>query len=428
MTKDRARGPKRRAPATLASDVKSETIEKSSTEQKRNDMPVKSQNPKPFQIADLPSLSPRANKPFARETKSTPPVTPNKPSTFSMKATVEDDLSSPSNSEKVKPPTPAKSPLLVAKSSKLNSGDKPSDFSSPPPQTPAHKQQYAVEEDPTSPTPLPLFSTPLQNRSTPRRLPTPPSVAPLKENQRPLPIPPLKPRAPVVEEVADEEPAISVKDAAGKWGSTNSTPETTPVRKGLNRLTSYQEEIAAMERSKSALSAMSPSQQRDGSSPFASPRQPPYNDVMPLSPSPQTSVLSDPNIFLTQFFNGSVASPPRFGINIQRVIDARPVEQNIKSETLKKTMWEITGINGKKDLVSHGQEHVLYEDGLYLCLHAFMEDNGMMAYEVYMWSGEKVSSGTVEEAQLSARKLAREHDGRLVCLISLCSTGSADKV
>ncbi len=433
ITKARARGPKRRAPASVNTNTIPINEEKNIPEESTVKTKPAVSSPKPqsfrtFKPAPIPTTSPRGvgTDLGGIRSKSTPPATPVKPLSFSRRATVEDDIPSPTNQvlEKVKPPTPAKSPLLAAKSSKLNLRENGNQIDStynspPPPQTPAHKPQSPLSEEPISPTPLPLFSTSSRDVRGPRRLPTPPTTgtAGSKENQRPLPNPPMKPKVAEIEEVQDEEAPVSVKKSAALWGSTNSTPDTTPQRRGPIRLPSYQDEVAAMESSKSAaLAANSSNNQHDGSrSPYLQAKQSsPLKEKMTSEPEYQGNVLSDPNQFLAEFFSGTVTSAPDYKIDVQRIINSRPPDTVEKVITLKKTMWEITGINGKKDLVPKGQENVLYEDGLYMCLHAFMQNDGMMASEVYLWSGDKVSSGTVEEAQLSARRLAREHDGRVV--------------
>ncbi|KAK6353051.1 hypothetical protein TWF696_005042 [Orbilia brochopaga] len=398
MTKSRARGPRRRAPATAAA-------------------PAAPEPEKPKAL----SPQPRSTNPTRRSLGlgglgAGNQLTPTKPSNISIKPYDEEE-SQVTPDRKEKPPTPAKSPLLRAKSSKLNMRENNPNLS-PNPSTPAPKPKSPMssqEEDSVKPL---FFSTTPQDRDrySPRRLPTPPSASasPSPSGPRPLPQLPGKSKPPVSsgEDVEPIAVAPSVVDSIARWGSTNSTPDTTPQRKGMIKLPSYQDEVAAMERSKAYRS------------PTRSPQPSGNGGSVPSPLRLGASRIVDENIlnvvgadaakYLSQFFTESADPPPRGGIDVTPILQSKPKLTSEPVQTLKRQVWEITGLNGKKDVVPTGQEHILYEDGLYLCLHSYMEDSGMMASEVFLWSGDKVSHGTVEETQLSARRLAREYDGKLI--------------
>ncbi|KAF3926944.1 hypothetical protein ABW20_dc0107185 [Dactylellina cionopaga] len=400
MTKSRARGPKRRAPPTAASSVTAEP-----------------ETPKPTS-----SLQPRSINPVRRSlgqngyggspSPSPAPFTPSRPSMISVQS-YEEENSQAAQERKEKPPTPAKSPLLRAKSSKLSMRESLPSLSSNP-STPAIKPKSPMSsrepEGEGLPSVKPLFFATPQERSTPRRLPTPPSasVTPSPSGPRPLPKPPMKSKPTFEEEESESVIAPSVKGSIARWGSTNSTPETTPQRKGVIKLPSYQDEVAAMESSKAY---RSPQASGNGSS-APSPLRLGHPRV--VSENTLDVIGVDAARYLSQFFSGPVSSPPKGGIDVTPLLESKPKQNAEPVQTLKKQVWEITGINGKKDPVPVGQEHILYEDGLYMCLHSYMEGNGLMASEVFLWSGDRVSLGTVEEAQLSARRLAREYDGRMI--------------
>ncbi|KAK6539993.1 hypothetical protein TWF694_008826 [Orbilia ellipsospora] len=398
MTKSRARGPKRRAPAASATPSTRAESEK----------PKTSFSPQPRSINPTRRSLGQSG---IGASSSLNPVTPNKPSTISIQP-YDEENNQATPERKDKPPTPAKSPLLKARSSQLNMRDSLSSPTSNP-STPAVKPKSPLasqtpEEDIPAVKPL-FFATP-QERATPRRLPTPPSasVTPSPSAPRPLPKPPMKSKPSFGSEESESVVAPSVKDSIARWGSTNSTPETTPQRKGMIKLPSYQDEVAAMESSRVYRSpqattnlASSPSPLRAGSS-------------RTVDESLLSVVGADAAKYLSQFFTGPITSPPKDGIDVTPLLESKPKQNSEPVQTLKKQVWEITGINGKKDPVPIGQEHILYEDGLYMCLHSYMESSGMMSSEVFLWSGDRVSLGTVEEAQLSARRLAREYDGRLI--------------
>ncbi|KAK6332030.1 hypothetical protein TWF718_002568 [Orbilia javanica] len=397
MTKGRARGPKRRAPAAAPS---------STTKEPRRQRSSLSPHPR----STNPTRRSLGQNGIGNRQPSPAPSTPRKPSAVSIQY---DDQEEPqaSTERKEKPPTPAKSPLLRAKSSTFNLRESLPSLSSNP-STPTTKPRASLNSkgtDEEAPSVKPLFFTP-QERGTPRRLPTPPSasVTPSPGASRALPQLPLKPKPSADSEDAEGILAPSVKDSISRWGSTNSTPETTPQRKGMIKLPTYQDEVAAMESSKAYRSP----QAGGTGGPTPSPLR--LGSSRAIDESILSVVGMDAAKYLSKFFSGPVTDPPRGGIDVTHIIESKPKQSSESVQTLKKQMWEITGINGKKDQVPIGQEHVLYEDGLYMCLHSYMENNGMMASEVFLWSGDRVSLGTVEEAQLSARRLAREYDGRLI--------------
>jgi hypothetical protein len=84
-------------------------------------------------------------------------------------------------------------------------------------------------------------------------------------------------------------------------------------------------------------------------------------------------------------------------------------EERVK--TLSSQVFEISA-DGKKTPIPQGQEHVLYEEGMYLVVHSF-EIASKKATEAYLWTGDAVSSSAVEDAQLFARKIAREHSAKM---------------
>ncbi|KAK6346278.1 hypothetical protein TWF730_010608 [Orbilia blumenaviensis] len=399
MTKSRARGPRRRAPAGAPSPTTAES------EKQRSHL---SPNPR----STNPTRRSLGQNGLGSRPLSPAPVTPRKPSAVSIQYDDQEE-SQLSAERREKPPTPAKSPLLRAKSSTLNMRDSPSGNNSNPP-TPNAKPRSSLNSKGTDeeiPAVKPLFFTP-QERGTPRRLPTPPSasVSPSPGASRPLPQVPAKSKPSTDPEEAETIVAPSVKDSISRWGSTNSTPDTTPQRKGMIKLPTYQDEVAAMESSKAYRSP----QASGAGGPTPSPLR--LGSSRAIDESILNVVGIDAAKYLSQFFTGPVTMPPKGGIDVTSLIESKPKQSAESVQTLKKQMWEITGINGKKDHVPVGQEHILYEDGLYMCLHSYMENNGMMASEVFLWSGDRVSLGTVEEAQLSARRLAREYDGRLIVI------------
>lgn len=78
-------------------------------------------------------------------------------------------------------------------------------------------------------------------------------------------------------------------------------------------------------------------------------------------------------------------------------------------------IWEITG-GGKQQTMPPQQEHILFEECMYLCVHHFETSAGSKLSEAYLWCGDAVSEAAVEDAQLFCRRTARENAAKLEVL------------
>ena len=81
-------------------------------------------------------------------------------------------------------------------------------------------------------------------------------------------------------------------------------------------------------------------------------------------------------------------------------------------KTKSNQIWEVHG-DGKKTALPPQQEHLLYEDSMYLCVHVFETENSSRCTEVYLWCGDAVGEAAQEDAQLFCRKVARENSAKL---------------
>ncbi|KAL8824140.1 MAG: hypothetical protein Q9191_005270, partial [Dirinaria sp. TL-2023a] len=129
-----------------------------------------------------------------------------------------------------------------------------------------------------------------------------------------------------------------------------------------------------------------------------------------VSPTTQASrVLQD-------FFGQSPSLKTRISIDTQSCISSRSSHHGPdRIKTLRKQIFEL-GNDGKLLPVPSHQEHILYEENLYLCTHVFGSLNGTRTTEVYLWCGDGVSTSAVEDAQLFCRKVAKENNGKLIIL------------
>ena len=140
------------------------------------------------------------------------------------------------------------------------------------------------------------------------------------------------------------------------------------------------------------------------------PAEPP-KPTSPLSPIPHSSEAS--RIF-SSFFDAPPKASDKVNVDPQAILLSKP-EQFPKINTLKKQIWEITGDGRKKDLPPN-QEYILFEESMYLCVHTFEVVSGTKTTQVHLWCGDGVSEAELEDAQLFARKVARENSAKLEIL------------
>ncbi|KAL4909794.1 hypothetical protein BDW74DRAFT_165174 [Aspergillus multicolor] len=146
----------------------------------------------------------------------------------------------------------------------------------------------------------------------------------------------------------------------------------------------------------------------------------PYASTDQLS-SPRSSVSLVPQAdesleAISQFFKTLPRSSDRVNIDPQLMLTDKSDDFGIR--TLKKQVWEITGEGNKQDLPVN-QEYILYEGAMYLCVHSFEEEDGNTRSEVQLWRGDDVWGGAVDAALPFARKVARENS----CKLEIISQG-----
>lgn len=112
---------------------------------------------------------------------------------------------------------------------------------------------------------------------------------------------------------------------------------------------------------------------------------------------------------IATFFKAFPNPRDRMDIDPQLMLTSQTDAAKIR--TVKRQIWELTG-DGKRQELPINQEYVLYEGSMYLCVHLFEGSNGNSS-EVYLWCGDDVSESALEDANLFARKVAREHGCKL---------------
>jgi len=120
---------------------------------------------------------------------------------------------------------------------------------------------------------------------------------------------------------------------------------------------------------------------------------------------------------LREFFDDVSTPESKVGVDAQAVLASRPsFEKEGKIKTLRKQIVELTS-DGKKTPVPSHQEHILFEDNMYLCTHVFGSvPTGKRITEVYLWCGDGVSPSAIEDAQLFSKNSAKEAGGKLIVL------------
>lgn len=236
----------------------------------------------------------------------------------------------------------------------------------------------------------------------------------------------------------------SVKGAAAVWGQADKSPQSSRARSPV-KLPTRKDEEAAMTKAglrpkepvdlpegtpvKKSQQLVDPGELSNAPSPKSPPlpKKKPFSvtnkvasastqaSVTPQKPTPLARSL-DVGDFFADIFDEPASFNSKMNIDTQAVIDSRSsVQSNPKIKTLRKQIFEISD-NGKSIPVPSHAEHVLYDESMYLCTHVFGTLTGQRTTEVYLWCGDGVPSAIVEDAQLFAKKFAKDNNGKLVVL------------
>jgi len=247
-----------------------------------------------------------------------------------------------------------------------------------------------------SPTKLGRFAFERDTPSeTSRDLPSP-------TRPRPLPVPTATPsQTPRPDEKVDSEPVVSVKNAKSLFsGLSVRSPETAPAR------------------SKPVRASPKPAAEPQR------PRTPPKLSSRALPPPPEAAVSSPPmspmtkynrevSAVLTSFF-GPERPKRTYSADAAEVLMQRP-PTGARVKTHQAQLFQVSG-DGKKQPVPAHNERVLFEREMYLCPHTFTNEAGKKVVEVYFWAGDEVPESAVEDAHVFLQREARSFGGNLVKL------------
>ncbi|KAK2768372.1 hypothetical protein FQN54_000226 [Arachnomyces sp. PD_36] len=374
MTKARARGPKRRAPKASAANASSPASKPSS----------------PQPLSQKPSSNaielPKASTPVSSRDPS-----PEKPSI---------SLNEPSGT-----PTPTKpidtrvKPTISAKSPELRK------FSPNPP-----SPQVARNED-TQPKqrgfPLPSRDgEPTIERSMSDGLEKT-SDHGLSPNNRPAPPPKSASFSSVSSSATAKENAPQPPPKPHMLDNTGLSPR---LQKRINTgLTSPAGAADAKPKSPINKSLPSPPKNLPESPPV--PEKNP--DIARHSLASRIPETSEATRTFAEFFNNPPNANEKANIDPQTILPAMKGFPKIK--TVRKQVWEING-DGKRQDLPPNQEYIFFEENMYLCVHYFEMEAGAKNAQVHLWCGDGVGEASLEDAQLFAKKMAREHSCKLELL------------
>jgi hypothetical protein len=141
-------------------------------------------------------------------------------------------------------------------------------------------------------------------------------------------------------------------------------------------------------------------------------RQPSISIKIPPSESPIPQTSEAARMF-SEFFDDQphISSEPE--IDVLQMLEADPLASE-KIETIRNQVHEFTS-DGKLLPVPSHQEHILFEESMYISVHTFQSRKSKTT-EVYLWSGMGVSPASVEDAQLFAKRIAKENGGKLILI------------
>ncbi|KAF2624842.1 hypothetical protein BU25DRAFT_372979, partial [Macroventuria anomochaeta] len=92
--------------------------------------------------------------------------------------------------------------------------------------------------------------------------------------------------------------------------------------------------------------------------------------------------------------------------------DLRPAG---KVRTQRQEIHEITG-DGKMLSIPPHEQHVLFQNSMYICTHVYSDAKGAKNTDVYLWAGNGIAESNIEDAQLFARNHAKQNQARLLIL------------
>ncbi|KAK0645856.1 hypothetical protein B0T16DRAFT_412071 [Cercophora newfieldiana] len=395
MTKNRARGPKRKAPTSASAPAKEQekpTVKAAPPTPSKPASPPKPSKPfdvpRPEVIALVDSRRTFVQDkpqtvgsviPLVDSSKRIPdevPMTPGRPITIVDSPTAKTRPRSPT---KVHEQVAALAALSQQQSSKPAGGDEPtSQPSSPRKLDLKRRSQFLDNQNQSSPKPDPVKSRP---------------SSPTKER----PASPVRERSygrPLGDDKLESKPAVPTKNSSTLFGGFGfgSKPPATEAQPQTEQ---------------------KPQLPAKGSRPLPAPPSPARTPIASPARSP-TKYGQEVTAMLSDFF-GTERPRRNYTADTADILSRRP-RGFAKVQTQRAQLFQFSG-DGKKVPVPTHNERVLFEREMYLCPHSFVNNAGKKINEVYFWVGDEVPQSVAEDAQLFAQREARAFGGQLVKLV-----------
>ncbi|KAG5919805.1 hypothetical protein E4U61_000554 [Claviceps capensis] len=390
MTKNRARGPRRKAPTTstaTASPVSTGHVENPSESKMDLEIAPPTVGSQPEESADRPQAE-------MTDAVSMPPLPKEKPAS----PVIQDQVASEASPRSSALSSPRSKSAGLTLSSEPATQARPMSWErsqavgprASTPTSPTKTDRQLESDGPPSPSPkkldvkrmsrffdgAPAYSANVDQEPQPTR-----SRSPTKVTELPSPT------------KSDRDFLPSMRAASPRFGGQSSPTvkpsfdePTTP--RGLNRRSRPMSSLS-MEGVKSPLA-------------MASPVRSPTKQANEVS-----AVLSD--IF------GPPQARQAMKFDPAQILMDRPQTCGDQITSLGLQMFQILG-DGKKLPVAPQHERVLFDEEMYICAHNFANRSGKKVFEVYFWVGDEVPASSAEDAQLFVQREARSLGGKLVKL------------
>ncbi|KAK0718397.1 hypothetical protein B0T26DRAFT_856017 [Lasiosphaeria miniovina] len=441
MTKGRARGPRRKAPTSVAGAKQAEEPKGPEPEPKELQKPSEPVTPKEPRESVKPEVT--ATSPVQKK----PPVTSPKPQKFVTTPTPTPKpetitLVDPRRSLVQETPTTAgESVIPLVDSSKRVSEVEPSSTGRPiqlvdssirtRPRSPTkvHEQVAALAaknqqaSKPTEPADQPVSQPPSPKKLVLKRiskfLDDQETPIPRPEPEKSRPSSPIRGRSfpdPTIT-VPGKQPSKDKADSGPPVSAKSNATLFSGVGLGLSR-TAVKPGPGSAGDGADAQTEQSPRLPPKGARPLPPPpklaRTPPRITSPTRSPSRSPSKYSvDVSNLFSDFF-GPERPKRRYTADAADILMRRPV-MGSTVKTLRTQLFQVFG-DGKKLPVPAHHERVLFEREMYLCPHSFTDSAGRKVNEVYFWSGDEVPESALQDAEVFAPREARAFGGKLVRL------------
>lgn len=368
MTKGRARGPKRRPPKANAPVERPETMEAATKALDAS---------RPEEAAVEQAVQEQVK-----------PAAPSKPSSFGMKS----DAVRQAAAAKDKVASPSSSPAVPSKPTSVDSS----------PEKPASDAEMSKQEAsrPMSfrPAAARLSQTP-QSTRFPIKMPATKRESAIDSSKPTTSNATIDQNKPVSIQEQASMPAsrVEAKDdlARDTRDMSNKEPKPAPATKASPQSLSASNAKVTPAHSKEA--------SRDSTQETAQNQQ--------LSPRSQTT---DATQIIAGFFDSFPKAPATLDVDIAAILSAGSSSQVADFRTVDMELSIIEGDGQRTAVPFTQQQPVLYHDAMYLCKHVMKEKTAGQRVEVYLWKGRDVAEAEAYDAEVHAKKSAKDVGGTFI--------------